>query len=346
MYLTYDEIIKWLKTEDTVELEKLWKLANQIRHDYVGDEVHLRGLIEFSNICCRECGYCGLNVSNKNVDRYRMTMEEVVACAKQAQEFGYGTVVLQSGEDFGITQDWMVELIGKIKQQTNLAITLSLGERTKDELKAWKEAGADRYLLRFETSDPDLYKIIHPVLVDNSLRHRIAILRELKELGYEVGSGVMVGIPGQSYAILARDILLFAELDLDMIGVGPFLPHPNTLLGQKKAINLDAQEQVPNTELMTYKVVALTRIMCPTANIPSTTALATVNKRFGRELGLMRGANVVMPNVTPKQYREKYVIYPNKACLTEEAEACDRCMQLRINTIGRKIGKGQGGRKK
>jgi biotin synthase len=331
MHLTYDEIIKWLKIKEVAELEKLWKLANQIRHDYVGDKVHLRGLIELSNICCRECGYCGLNVSNKNVDRYRMTMEEIFACAEQAQDFGYGTVVLQSGEDFGITQEWMAELIRKIKQQTNLAITLSLGERTTDELKAWKKAGADRYLLRFETSDPVLYKIIHPSLANSSLRHRIAILHELKELGYEVGSGVMIGIPGQSYAILTRDILLFAELDLDMIGVGPFLPHPDTLLGQKKVVAEIApgeQDQTPNTELMTYKVVALTRIMCPTANIPSTTALATVNKGFGRELGLMRGANVVMPNVTPKQYREKYIIYPNKACLTEEAEAYDRCMHL------------------
>lgn len=363
MLLDRSTILHWLKTDDADELKQLWQMADKVRQEKVGDEVHLRGLIEFSNICYRECTYCGLNRHNQDIPRYRMTAEEIIASAKKAQEFGYGTVVLQSGEDFSITQEWISELIQNIKKQTGLAVTLSLGERTNEELFAWKQAGADRYLLRFETSDPTLFALIHPPLnLDNAttstqtistspllLHKRINILKELKRLGYEAGSGVMIGIPGQTYSILANDILLFGELDLDMIGVGPFISHPDTVLGRgelNQYINIDPQEQVPNTELMTYKVVALARLMCPEANIPSTTALATINKGFGRELGLMRGANVVMPNVTPVEYREKYVIYPNKACLTEEAEACEKCMQLRIGTIGRKVGKGCGGRRR
>lgn len=355
--LDYQTILHWLKTEDNDQLKQLWQMADKVRQDNVGDEVHLRGLIELSNICYRECAYCGLNRHNQDIPRYRMTAEEILISAKKAKEFGYGTVVLQSGEDFSITQEWIYELIKNIKQQTGLAVTLSLGERTNDELLAWKRAGADRYLLRFETSDPELFALIHPALHNNQqssltsnnlLNKRIDILKTLKSLGYETGSGVMIGIPGQTYSILAQDILLFGKLDLDMIGVGPFIMHPDTALGQgklDKLITINPQEQVPNNELMTYKVIALARLMCPTANIPSTTALATINKGFGRELGLMRGANIVMPNVTPVEYREQYVIYPNKACLTEEAEACEKCMSLRISTIGRKIGHGHGGKK-
>ncbi|OGT07297.1 MAG: [FeFe] hydrogenase H-cluster radical SAM maturase HydE [Gammaproteobacteria bacterium GWE2_37_16] len=342
------EIEKWLRTTDSDKLEELWKLADTVRLDNVGDEVHLRGLLEISNYCCRACAYCGINCQSDEVTRYRMNEAEIMEGANKAAALNYGTVVMQSGEDYGFSTEFISNIVRRIKQETPLAVTLSFGERSYGDLKAWKEAGADRYLLRFETSNPELYNLIHPKLnKDDSRRDRIAILKELKEIGYEVGSGVMIGIPGQSYTSLAEDIKLFAKLDLDMIGVGPYIPDPNTPLGAGSVrLEIASDEQVPNSEIMTYKVIALARLMCPQANIPSTTALATLNKARGRELGLMRGANVVMPNITQPKYRIHYTLYPNKACLTDTAEACHQCMQLRIESIRRKVGQGQGGRKK
>jgi biotin synthase len=331
------QIMDWLREENNTRLENLWALADKTRRDQVGDAVYLRGLIEFSNYCARLCGYCGLRAENRKIERYRMTPDEILDCARQAREFGYGTVVLQSGEDWGIKREWMTEVIRAIKTQTGLAVTLSLGERDEDELKTWRLAGADRYLLRFETSNQKLYEKIHPNL-PGKVSDRFALLRKLREMDYEVGSGVMIGIPGQSYNDLADDIELFRTLDLDMIGVGPFIPHPNTPLGSEEKI----ADQVPNTELMTYKVVALARLVCPKANIPSTTALATLNLAQGRELGLMRGANIVMPNLTPVKYRAKYEIYPAKACIRETAQECHGCMKRRIESIGRTIGLGPG----
>jgi len=270
-----------------------------------------------------------------------MSADEVLACARLAIDLGYGTVVLQSGEDYGIATEPMAELIRRIKSETDLAVTLSFGERSDEELARWRASGADRYLLRFETSDAKLYRRIHPPLAAPS--DRIAILRRLGELGYEVGSGVMIGIPGQTYDGLAEDIELFRTLDLDMVGVGPYLPHPNTPLGRNPGdFRALESEQVPNTEEMTYKVLALTRLACPQANIPSTTALATLNTAGGRELGLRRGANVVMPNLTPPKYRALYEIYPGKACIAETAEACQACLRQRILSIGRKVGTGPG----
>jgi biotin synthase len=346
-HLDFATILEWLKTTDEEKLQSLWQQADQIRHNTVGNAVHLRGLLEISNHCARSCAYCGINIANTKVTRYRMPAEEIIACAQQAASLGYGTVVMQSGEDYAITTEWMTEIIKQIKQKTPLAVTLSLGERSYEELAAWKNAGADRYLLRFETSDPTLFANIHPPLHNGSNRSRLNILSELKNLGYEVGSGVMIGIPGQSYESLARDIQLFSELDLDMIGVGPYLPHPETKLGAiYTAIpnQTTKQKQVPNNELMTYKVIALTRITCPEANIPSTTALATLNKARGRELGLMRGANVLMPNLTPLKYRINYSIYPNKACITENALECNSCIRMRIQSLGRSIDSGPGSR--
>jgi biotin synthase len=341
--LSRAEILSWLKEEDPSRLEELWKLADQTRREYVGDGVHLRGLIEISSHCARECAYCGLHSSNKTLTRYRMNAGEILESARKARDFGFGTVVMQSGEDFGLTQDFISGVVRRIKAETPLAVTLSLGERTDLDFAAWKKAGADRYLIRFETSDPELYSLIHPNL-GSSPSDRFAILRKLRELGYEIGSGVMVGIPGQSYETLARDIEIFSEMDLDMIGIGPYIPHPNTALGCGKLRPACAGGQVPNTELMTYKAVALTRLMRPDANIPSTSALATVNKANGRELGLMRGANVFMPNVTPLQYRRLYEIYPAKACVSETPETCFSCLSARLSTIGRSVGQGQGGR--
>jgi biotin synthase len=336
------EILKWLRTEDEKELAKLWQMADEVRKKNVGDDVHLRGLIEISNICARDCGYCGISAGNTDLERYRMPEDEIMACAHEAVSFGYGTVVIQSGEDYGIDKDWMFHLIRRIKSETNLAVTLSLGERTDEELRTWKEAGADRYLLRFETSNRALFDSIHPPL-PGEVSDRIALLRRLKEIGYETGSGVMIGIPGQTYDDLANDIIMFSTLDLDMIGVGPFIPHHATPLGKSDEVKYASEgEQVPNTEGMTYKVIALARLVCPLANIPSTTALATINTDSGRELGLSRGANIVMPNMTPRKYRAMYEIYPAKACIDETAADCRACMRRRILSIGRTVGSGRG----
>lgn len=333
------EIKEWLLTSDENKLAKLWQTADEIREKNVGSEVHLRGLIEISNYCVRSCAYCGININNQKLDRYRMTAEEIMECVKQAVKFGYGTVVMQAGEDYGLTADFITNIIKRIKAETPLAVTLSLGERSNAELKTWRLAGANRYLLRFETSDQELYNAIHPAT--DPKRNRLVILEELKAIGYEVGSGIMLGIPGQTYESVANDITLFSKLDLDMIGIGPYIPHPASPLPTKPVTS-----QVPNSELMTYKVIALTRIMCPKANIPSTTALATLNKANGRELGLTRGANIVMPNLTPPHYRAKYEIYPEKACVNETAEECQHCLKERINIIGRTIGKGTGHRRR
>lgn len=343
--LDREALLAWLRETDSDKLETLWRMADETRRRHVGDAVHLRGLIEISNYCGRFCGYCGLRADNRTIERYRMTEEEILACAHEANHYGYGTVVMQSGEDYGLDAEWMARVIRRIKKETPLAVTLSLGERENDEYALWRAAGANRYLLRFETSDPALYARIHPAPAGRPSRPRTEILETLRDLGYEIGSGVMVGIPGQTYEILARDIETFRGMDLDMIGVGPYLPHPETPLGRGEGlIDLPEEEQVPNTELMTYKTVALTRLTCPESNIPSTTALATVNRAQGRELGLMRGANVVMPNVTPPHYREKYEIYPGKACLNETAGQCQGCLAARIERIGRRVGEGPGGR--
>jgi biotin synthase len=344
--ITRDDILVWLRETDDTRLEELWREADRVRHENVGDEVHLRGLVEFSNHCARLCGYCGLRRDNRELGRYRMTSDEILACAREAVRFGYGTVVLQSGEDFGATAEWVAEVVRRIKSETPLAVTLSLGERREPELLLWRHAGADRYLLRFETSNEQLYDRIHPSL-PGVRSDRIALLRRLREIGYEVGSGVMVGIPGQSWDDLAGDLEMFRHLDLDMIGVGPYIPHPATPLGTARAGAETpelppADEQVRNDELTALKAVALTRLVCPRSNIPSTTALATIDRDHGRELGLMRGANIVMPNLTPPEYRIDYEIYPGKACVTETAEICHGCLSGRIRSIGRSIGTGRG----
>lgn len=344
--LDREQIAAWLREERKEKLALLWEWADGIRGRHVGDEVHLRGLIEISNHCSRQCHYCGLRSGNEELHRYRMTEGEIMASVSEAVGYGYGTVVMQSGEDEGIARDWMAGIIRRIRRETSLAVTLSLGERQDEELSAWRRAGADRYLLRFETGNRGLYDEIHPPR-GRKRSDRPEILRRLREIGYEIGSGVMIGIPGQTYEDLARDIELFSEMDLDMIGVGPYIPHPGTPLGREfEKRCAPAAEQVPNSEGMTYKVIALARIVCPEANIPSTTALATLNLSEGRELGLARGANIVMPNLTPVAYRADYEIYPAKACIRETAADCRACLNRRIVSLGRSIGRGKGGRVK
>ncbi len=342
--LNQEEILHWLRESDPEHLRELWQWADSVRRQCVGDAVHLRGLVEISSHCRRACGYCGLRAANTSLSRYRLGRQEILATARQAAQLGYGTLVMQGGEDLGVGADWLAEIIAAIKQEFSLAVTLSLGERSLDEYRVWKQAGADRVLLRFETSDQGLYGLIHPSL-NGEQSNRIDMLGQLRDIGYEIGSGVMVGIPGQTYQCLAADIELFADLDLDMIGIGPFIAHPATPLGAENwSRYLAGGEQVPNSELMTYKVVALARLFCPQANIPATTALATINKQSGRELGLCRGANVIMPNLTPPQYRTLYDIYPNKACANETAEQCGQHLRDRLRAMRRTVGQGPGGR--
>ncbi len=364
--MTRAQILTWLKESDESRLELLWAEADRFRRAHVGDEVHLRGLIEVSNYCSRDCLYCGIRGSRR-IERYRMTEEEVMDCVRTAVRLEYGTVVLQAGEDPGLTRGFVTHLIRRIKAETPLAVTLSLGERTRAELAEWRAAGADRYLLKHETSDPALFNHIHPHLtllppterkpddpsppreenkVDKMPNQRIELLKYCRSLGYETGSGVMVGIPGQTYDSLADDIMIFRDLNLEMVGCGPFVPHPETPLGMmdNELPMTNRQNQVPATDLMTTKVVALTRLVCPDANIPSTTALATVNKEHGRELGLERGANVWMPNLTPAKYRRLYEIYPGKAAVIDTAEQFHENLLATLAALGRRPGRGPGGR--
>lgn len=288
--------------------------------------------------------YCGLRHGNQTLRRYRMTRDEILASVREGVRFGYRTVVIQAGEDDTLTAAWVAEIVRWIKRNTTLTVTLSLGERSKEELQMWRAAGASRYLLRFETSDEALYRSIHPRRYAGA-PDRLQLLRQLKQLGYEAGGGVMVGIPGQSFASLANDVLQFQALDLDMIGIGPYIPHPATPLGTGMLRpDIDPHEQSPATEEMVYKMVALARIVCPAANIPATTALATINKVNGRRQGLLVGANVAMPNLTPMQYRRLYQIYPAKACIDENSDDCNRCLRGQIHSLGRVVGLGHGSR--
>lgn len=300
----------------------LFDYADKVRKDNVGDEVHLRGLVEFSNICKNSCKYCGLRCENHNIERYRIMKDEILTIVENAVNMGYKTIVLQSGEDSYYSTDKMIEIIEGIKN-FDVALTLSIGERSYEDYKAFRQAGADRYLIRIETTDKELYKQMHPNM---DFDNRIRCLKDLKELGYEVGTGCLVGLPNQTIESLAEDILFFKEIEADMVGIGPFIPHPQTPL--KDAIT-------GNFELA-LKVMALTRILLPDINIPATTAMETLNPN-GRIIALQSGANVVMPNVTSTQYRAKYEIYPNKICLNDKPEKCRGCIGAKIKSIGRKI---------
>jgi biotin synthase len=346
--LSREAILWWLRETDEARLEELWTAADEARRRYVGDAVHLRGLVEVSNHCVRGCTYCGIRAANRGVERYRVSEEVVLDCAHKAVDFGYGTLVLQAGEDYGITTEWMAGVLRRIRSETAVsAITLSLGERPDEDLATWREAGADRYLLRFETSDEELYHRIHPDL-PGKVSDRMRILRRLQELGYEAGTGIMVGIPGQTHASVADDVELFRGMDMDMIGIGPYLPHPATPLGReferRQAEDDWPEDQAPNSELMTCKVLALTRLARPDSNLPATTALSLVNKAGGRAHGLERGGNVVMPNLTPVEERERYEIYPEKAAVHETAEAINASIMRLLASLGRTVGAGAGGR--
>lgn len=315
-----NDIIEILK--DDLNNDWLFSLADKTREEYVGDEVHLRGLIEFSNICKRQCKYCGLRCEDKFIDRYRISKENIISYAEHAVNMGYKTIVLQSGEDEYYNTDLMCEIIEGIKK-LGVALTLSIGEKTYEEYKAFKEAGADRYLIRIETTDKTLYNQMHPNM---DFDNRVRCLEDLGRLGYEVGTGCLVGLPNQTIESLADDILFFKEINADMVGIGPFIPHPHTPL----------KDSATGSFTLALKVMALTRILLKDINIPATTAMETLNPN-GRIIALQSGANVVMPNVTTTEYRAKYEIYPNKICINENPDKCKGCISAKIHSIGRTI---------
>lgn len=310
---------------------RLMAAADRTRRLFVGDEVHLRGLIEFSNICRQNCLYCGLRRDNAKAERYRLSAEEVFAFAEKAKACGYRTIVMQSGEDALFSVEAMTTILRRIKT-LGMAITLSCGEKTYEEYKAYKEAGADRYLLRIETTDASLYGRLHPGM---SFENRLLCLRDLKALGYEVGTGCLIGLPGQTMASLAEDLLFFKRIDADMIGVGPFIPNGDTPL----------RDAVGGDLALSLRFIALLRLLLPDINIPATTALETLDPE-ARITALQAGANVVMPNVTEGDYQRKYSLYPGKAGMMETPQQCRDRLGDRVLAIRRTISNGQGYRKK
>lgn len=326
--LTKSEVTDLLSSSDEMLWEKVFSFADSIRKEYMGDEVHLRGLLEFSNICRRNCAYCGLRRDNTKQIRYRMMPDEIIAQAMNIASYAIKTVVLQSGEDPYYTLDMLTAIIRSIKQNADVALTLSIGEKTKTEYAALKDAGADRYLIRHETASKRLYQELHP---DSLFEERIRCVDDLFSVGFQVGIGSMVGLPGQTPGDLADDIMLIQKYQPDMIGIGPFIPHPDTPLGEYYAGTVET----------TLRMVALARLVCKKALIPATTATGTVDY-FGREKALRVGANVVMPNFTPEKYRVHYNIYPDKRCLVEDGNKCNSCIRTMIIREGRTIGTGYG----
>lgn len=322
MNFSKQEIIEILR--DDSKNEWLFSFADKIRYENVGDEVHLRGLIEFSNICKSTCKYCGLRCENKNIERYRIQPEDIIFYAQKAVDMGYKTIVLQSGEDKFFSKDVMCEIIKEIKK-LDVALTLSIGERSFEEYKAFRDSGADRYLIRIETTDRNLYSQMHPNM---DFDNRVRCLKDLKSLGFETGTGCLVGLPGQTVESLADDILFFKEIGADMVGIGPFIAHPDTPL--KDCSNGDF--------MIALKVMALTRILLPDINIPATTAMESLNPN-GRIIALQSGANVVMPNVTTKEFRKKYEIYPGKVETSENSRAT---IETKIKSIGRIVAENYG----
>lgn len=323
--LTKAEIIALLTLQDA---SLLFAAADRVRKKYVGDGVYLRGLIEFSNYCKNDCLYCGIRKSNLQAQRYRLLPEQIVIMAQKAAGYGYRTVVLQSGEDLYFTPDKMAEIIRQIKK-LGLVVTLSIGEKSRGEYALYKEAGADRYLLRIETTDKSLYEKLDPGM---QWENRVRCLHDLKDLGYEVGSGSLVGLPGQTVESLADDLLFLKNLPVDMAGIGPFIPHPHT--------PLSAETSDGHFE-MSLKMMAVMRLLLADINIPATTAMETLHPQ-GRLLALQCGANVVMPNVTEGNYRAKYELYPGKICVGEHPEKCRSCIEAKIQTIGRHVSSSQG----
>ena len=313
-----------LSLEKESDKRSLFEFADAVRKKYVGDGILLRGIVEFANYCDNGCLYCGLNKDNNGISRYRLDEFEIYDCISHIYADGIRTVVLQSGEQDDLDAVSLKELIEKIKSDFDIAVTLSVGEADREDYKLWKSAGADRYLLKIECSDKDVYESMHPGM---SFENRVRCLRDLKELGYQTGSGCIVGLEGQTVDTLAGDILFFAEHQLDMIGIGPFIPHKATSLRNAQQGTLD----------MVLKTIAVTRIVTKDTHLPATTATGSIGKGDGRIEALKAGANVLMPNYTPLEYKKLYEIYPGKRCVSEPAGACAGCMENMAAALGRFI---------
>lgn len=328
--LSREEFVQLLDGADEAAAILLREKATACRQKVYGQAVYLRGLIEFTNYCKNDCYYCGIRRSNRCASRYRLTPEEILECCRQGYELGYRTFVLQGGEDPYYTPEKIEALIRSIKARyPNCALTLSVGERSREVYQQWFEAGADRYLLRHETADPEHYALLHPG--ELSLENRIRCLWDLKQIGYQVGCGFMVGSPGQTSVQLAEDLLLIARLQPHMVGIGPFIPQKDTPFGSAPAGTLER----------TLYLLSIIRLMLPQVLLPATTALGTIHPQ-GRELGLLAGANVCMPNLSPVSVREKYALYDNKICTGEEAAECVQCLHRRIESVGLQVAPGRG----
>lgn len=318
-----DEIRQLLLLEDSAEMKRLFLFADRIRRQFMGDGVLLRGLVEFSNHCNNSCFYCGLNAQNTGIKRYRMSSEEILEAARKISLLKIGTVVLQSGEDAALDSQWLAEIIREIKSKYNMAVTISAGEKSGEEYKIWKDAGTDRYLLKIETTDPAVYSAAHN---GRRLESRLKCLDILQSLGYQTGTGILIGLRGQTIESLVRDILFLKRKDFDMIGIGPFIPHSQTAFA----------DDVPGSVLLTLKMLAVVRIATRDPHMPATTALGSAGADY-RIDGLNAGANVLMPNFTPAGYRTLYEIYPGKVCLQESPEKCVTCMCKKAESTGRFI---------
>jgi biotin synthase len=317
------DIARMLQARPGDETESLFACADRIRKRFVGDSVHIRGIIEFSNYCVRNCLYCGLRRDNHKLTRYRMTPDEILAASQNGIQSGYRTIVLQSGEDPYYSAQDIALIVEGIKSFRDVAVTLSIGERARSEYAAMRSAGADRFLLKHETADAKLYQQLHP---GASLKTRVECLQNLKSLGFQVGSGFIVGLPGQDISTIAEDIALLKLLDCDMAGIGPFIPHPDTPLASYPAGDVT----------MTLKALAVARQTLPYANFPVTTALSTL-RQDGRQLALSCGGNVIMPNITPAKYRALYEIYPDSASLKDPEDGGIREIAGMLKTIGREV---------
>lgn len=328
--LTDGELIQLIETDDKNTAEALRRKADEIRQKYYGKKVFLRGLIEISSYCRNDCLYCGIRRSNKSAERYRLEYEDILECAEAGYKLGFRTFVMQGGEDGYFSDDYMCRIICALKEKyPECAVTLSLGERSYESYKRMKEAGADRYLLRHETADNDLYSRLHPD--EMSLENRKQCLYNLRELGYQVGAGFMVGVPFQTTENLVSDIRFLQDLQPQMIGIGPFIPHKDTPFKNEKSGTLE----------LTLRILGILRLMFPKVLLPATTALGTVSPD-GRELGLKTGCNVVMPNLSPVDVRKKYSLYDNKICTGEEAAECRNCLQRRIEAAGYQVAEERG----
>lgn len=320
--LSKEEFIELIDSRNPEINEYLFEKSRNVRHKYYNHDIYIRGLIEFTNYCKNDCFYCGIRRSNKNASRYRLSKDQILECCRTGYELGFRTYVLQGGDDPFYTDDKIIEIISEMKQKYyDCALTLSLGEKPYNSYKAYYDAGADRYLLRHETASEEHYNKLHPS--ELSLSNRKQCLWDLKEIGYDVGTGFMVGSPYQTTDNLADDLLFIKELRPQMVGIGPFIPHHDTPFKEFKG----------DDGSLTLFMIGLLRLMLPSALLPSTTALGTIDP-LGREKGILSGANVVMPNLSPTNVRNKYLLYDNKICTGDEAAECRFCMENRMKKIG------------